>query len=121
MITHESFLHQAGFPGAVATGISFFTLEDGRPVGTLDLFFSRPGGGLVGKVFVASSHQRQGIGRELLRQAAEYSQQLDKATLVAHVPEMNLEARRFFKALGFRPSEARNGQYQYVAFLPLSA
>jgi ribosomal protein S18 acetylase RimI-like enzyme len=118
MITYQHLLSSIDSPAP--TGACFIALADGQVVATLGLRLREPGA-YVNSLYVAPNFQGQGIGRELLRQAAELSVKVGKTTLGLAVHEQNLPARRLYKSLGFRAHEfgQQDGYLRYVAFLPL--
>jgi ribosomal protein S18 acetylase RimI-like enzyme len=103
------------------TGANIIALDGDQLVASLGLRLREPGG-YVNSLFVAPTHQGQGIGRQLLEEAARVSQEHQKPTLGLAVHDNNLVAQKLYKRLGFRPYDTLSEGYtQYVAMLPLTA
>jgi len=85
--------------------------EDGQVVGFMNGGRERTGDqlyqGEINAIYILSSHQHRGIGRELVRLAVEKLWQMDIHSMLVWVLEDN-PACKFYEALGGRRIQSKN-------------
>ncbi len=93
-------------------GFTYLYYADGRPVGTVML---RKEGelGRVVSLGVLPDYRRQGIGRELMRQAEEFMQEEGIRLMVLEVGVGNGEAIAFYESLGYETDGLLKGYYSW--------
>lgn len=90
-----------------------YVLEDeaGRVIGFLDGGRERTGDqlyqGEINAIYILSSHQHQGLGRELVRLAVERLKQIDIHSMLVWVLEDN-PACEFYRAIGGQIVQSKN-------------
>lgn len=90
---------------------------DGQLAGFASTFTRRDPvyGALLDNLHVSAAYKGQGVGRQLMRQAAEWVQQQQPVSpFYLWVYEQNYKARRFYDSLGAINQEAIRGEYAAV-------
>jgi ribosomal protein S18 acetylase RimI-like enzyme len=85
--------------------VTFVAREQGQPAGYVSLRLKENGTIVIEQLFVASGHERRGIGRRLLAHAEGYAIAERARSLQIVVEEGNQRARSFYRRSGFVPVE----------------
>jgi ribosomal protein S18 acetylase RimI-like enzyme len=85
--------------------VTFVAREQGQPAGYVSLRRKENGAIVIEQLFVASGHERRGIGRRLLAHAEGYAIAERAQSLQIVVEEGNQRARSFYRRSGFVPVE----------------
>jgi len=90
---------------------SFVALDDGRVVGYFVAWFLNQEVHLL-NIAVASSHQRKGIGRYMMRYLLEMAEREFKQLITLEVRESNAAAIELYRSFGFTRVGVRPRYYQ---------
>jgi ribosomal protein S18 acetylase RimI-like enzyme len=85
--------------------VIFVAREDDQPAGYVALHSDEAGMMVVEQLFVATGHERRGIGHRLLAYAEGYAIAERAQSLQVVVEQSNQPARSFYKRSGFVPVE----------------
>jgi ribosomal protein S18 acetylase RimI-like enzyme len=86
--------------------VVFVARDQGLLAGYVALRREDPRVLLIEQLLVAPGHERRGVGRGLLAYAEGYAVAEHVSTVRIVVEKSNVPARRFYRRLGFVPSEA---------------
>ena len=83
--------------------VTFVAREQGQPVGYVALRSKEGGAVVVEQLFVATGHERRGIGHRLLAYAEGYAIAEHARSLQIVVEDGNRQAQSFYRRSGFVP------------------